>query len=41
MGSGAKWNDVVNYLDPFDVTVLAGRQPSVGVGGLILGGKEF
>jgi hypothetical protein len=39
IGPRATWNDAVTYLDPFNVTLLAGRQPSVGVGGLILGGK--
>ncbi|PVI02241.1 putative 6-hydroxy-D-nicotine oxidase [Periconia macrospinosa] len=38
VGPGSKWNDVIAYLDPFNVTVLAGRHPNVGVGGLILGG---
>lgn len=38
VGPGARWADVVAYLDPFDATVLAGRVPNVGVGGLVLGG---
>lgn len=40
VGSGAKWTDVVAYLDPFGVTALAGRQPFVGVGGYSLGGEN-
>lgn len=38
VGSGARWGSVVAALDPYNVTVLAGRIPTVGVGGLILGG---
>ncbi|KAF2834216.1 FAD-binding domain-containing protein, partial [Patellaria atrata CBS 101060] len=37
VGPGAKWSDVIEYLDPYSLTVLGGRVPSVGVGGLILG----
>jgi FAD/FMN-containing dehydrogenase len=41
VGPGAKWMDVVAYLDPFGVTALAGRQPFVGVGGYSLGGENI
>lgn len=38
IGPGARWGDAVSFLDPYGVTVLAGRVPTVGVGGLVLGG---
>jgi hypothetical protein len=34
------WDDVYNRLIPYGVTVIGGRYPGVGVGGLILGGGE-
>ncbi|KAI1656821.1 hypothetical protein F4813DRAFT_361961 [Daldinia decipiens] len=38
VGPGARWGDVVAALDPYNVTVVAGRDPTVGVAGLVLGG---
>lgn len=40
VGPGAKWTDVVAYLDPFGVRALVGTQPSVGVAGYSLGGEN-
>lgn len=39
VGPGARWGDVVAALDPYNITVVAGRDPTVGVAGLVLGGK--
>lgn len=38
VGPGATWGDVYRYLDPMGLTVAGGRDHTVGVGGLILGG---
>ncbi|KAI5791973.1 hypothetical protein EDC01DRAFT_706766 [Geopyxis carbonaria] len=38
IGPGNRWVDVYTALDPSGVQVVGGRIPSVGVGGLILGG---
>ncbi|KAI1145867.1 putative FAD-binding oxidoreductase [Nemania diffusa] len=38
VGTGLRWEEVYPYLDQFNVTVVGGRVPAVGVGGLILGG---
>ncbi|KAF4625681.1 hypothetical protein G7Y89_g12485 [Cudoniella acicularis] len=38
IGPGSHWGAVYNFLDPFGVTVVGGRIPQVGVGGLLLGG---
>ncbi|KAI0103466.1 FAD-binding domain-containing protein [Daldinia grandis] len=38
VGPGARWGDVVAALDPYNITVVAGRDPTVGVAGLVLGG---
>lgn len=38
IGTGAKWDYVYSQLDAYNVTVVGGRVPDVGVGGLILGG---
>lgn len=35
---GARWGSVYEVLDPLKVAVAGGRAPSVGVGGLVLGG---
>lgn len=40
LGSGATWNSVYAELDKLKVSVPGGRASSVGVGGLILGGKN-
>lgn len=39
LGPGARWEEVYEYLDQFNVSVIGGRIPQVGVGGLMLGGK--
>ena len=38
LGPSLLWDDVYNRLEPYGVTVIGGRIPGVGVGGLILGG---
>ncbi|KUJ06654.1 FAD-binding domain-containing protein [Mollisia scopiformis] len=38
IGSGNRWLNVYDYLDPFNVTVVGGRDVDVGVGGFLLGG---
>ncbi|KAK3314358.1 putative 6-hydroxy-D-nicotine oxidase [Apodospora peruviana] len=38
LGPGRRWGDVIAALDPYGVTVVGGRIPNVGVGGLMLGG---
>ena len=40
IGPGQTWGDVYSHLDQYNVTVVGGRVLSVGVGGLILGGKS-
>jgi FAD/FMN-containing dehydrogenase len=39
VGPGNRWKDVFAKLDPLGVTVLGGRWATVGVGGLLTGGK--
>ncbi|TVY19962.1 Bifunctional solanapyrone synthase [Lachnellula arida] len=38
IGAGARWTTVYEVLDPYNLTVLGGRTPSVGVGGYLPGG---
>ncbi|SCV44633.1 related to 6-hydroxy-d-nicotine oxidase [Fusarium fujikuroi] len=38
VGSGARWVDVYEALEPQGVTVIGGRFASIGVGGLVVGG---
>ncbi|ROW10352.1 hypothetical protein VMCG_01988 [Cytospora schulzeri] len=38
IGPGARWRDVYAALDKYDLMVAGGREGSVGVGGLLLGG---
>lgn len=40
IGPGARWKSVYETLDQIGVAVPGGRAGTVGVGGLILGGKE-
>lgn len=40
LGPGALWGDVYTALDSSGISVIGGRIPSVGVGGLILGGAS-
>ncbi|KAK7757764.1 hypothetical protein SLS62_000142 [Diatrype stigma] len=37
VGTGLRWQNVYDYLDQYEVTVVGGRVLDVGVGGLILG----
>ncbi|CAN9482313.1 unnamed protein product [Alternaria alternata] len=41
IGPGQKWGKVYEALDPHELSVIGGRIPQVGVGGLILGGGFF
>ncbi|KAL2164998.1 hypothetical protein VTH06DRAFT_294 [Thermothelomyces fergusii] len=41
VGPGQRWGAVVEALDRYGVSVIGGRNPTVGVGGLILGGGYF
>jgi FAD/FMN-containing dehydrogenase len=41
VGSGARWGEVYEVLEPLGITVLGGRVQSVGVGGLITGGTSL
>ncbi|KAI0289877.1 hypothetical protein B0F90DRAFT_1825823 [Multifurca ochricompacta] len=38
VGPGLTWDSLYQQLHPFNVTVIGGRTPDVGVGGLLLGG---
>lgn len=38
IGPGQRWGKVYEILDPYGLSVIGGRIPQVGVGGLILGG---
>jgi hypothetical protein len=38
IGLGQYWDDVYAVLEPYNVTVLGGRAPGIGVGGFTLGG---
>ena len=40
LGPSLTWDDVYERLDPYGVSVIGGRIPGVGVGGLTLGGGE-
>jgi len=39
VGTGQRWGAVYDILDPFGMTVVGGRDASVGVGGFLLGGE--
>jgi FAD/FMN-containing dehydrogenase len=41
LGPGGRWGDAIATLDAEGATVIGGRIPHVGVGGLILGGLPF
>ncbi len=41
VGTGNRWADVFEYLDPLNRTVVGGRSGDVGVGGFLLGGMFF
>jgi FAD/FMN-containing dehydrogenase len=38
VGPGSRWGDVMTALDSREAVVVGGRLPSIGVGGLLLGG---
>ncbi|KAK7959063.1 uncharacterized protein PG986_003917 [Apiospora aurea] len=38
VGPGQRWGEVYSFLDTYGLSVIGGRIPNVGVGGLILGG---
>jgi FAD/FMN-containing dehydrogenase len=40
IGPGKRWGEVYEALDPYGISVIGGRIPQVGVGGLILGGMS-
>lgn len=40
VGPGNRWIDVYSALEPLGLTVIGGRAATVGVGGLLLGGKH-
>ena len=39
VGSGLKWGQIYEYLEPKNMMVAGGRDSLVGIGGLIVGGK--
>ena len=41
VGPGTHWNDAYDFLDSKGLTVVGGRQGTIGVGGLILGGMQM
>ena len=38
LGAGLIWDDVYDALDQYNINVVGGRVPGVGVAGFILGG---
>ncbi|KAK4235969.1 bifunctional solanapyrone synthase [Achaetomium macrosporum] len=38
VGPGQRWGNLLAALDPYNVTVVGGRLPGLGVGGFLLGG---
>lgn len=41
VGSGLVWDDVYAALAPYNVSVVGGRAPGIGVAGFTLGGGQF
>jgi hypothetical protein len=41
VGTGNRWGTVYDYLDPWNLTAVGGRDAHVGVGGFLLGGECF
>jgi FAD/FMN-containing dehydrogenase len=41
LGPGGRWGDVISILEAQGATVIGGRIPHVGVGGLVLGGMSM
>lgn len=40
VGPGNRWAEVYEFAAKYGVTVVGGRQPTVGVGGFLLGGES-
>ena len=40
VGPGLTWDQVYSVLDPYEITVVGGGVPGVGVGGCALGGGK-
>ena len=40
LGAGLIWDEVYLALEPFNVTVVGGRVPGIGVSGFTLGGGQ-
>jgi FAD/FMN-containing dehydrogenase len=40
VGAGLTWDQVYSVLDPYEITVVGGGVPGVGVGGCALGGGK-
>ena len=38
VGTGNRWRDVYSFVADYNVTIVGGREPMVGVGGFLLGG---
>jgi FAD/FMN-containing dehydrogenase len=41
VGTGLRWGEVYDVLEPQGLTVIGGRDTGVGVGGFLLGGESF
>ena len=41
VGAGAIWGDVYRQMDAMNLTVVGGRGSSIGIGGLLTGGKFY
>lgn len=41
VGPGQNWGNVYEELDTYGVSVVGGREPQVGVEGLVLGGTQL
>ena len=41
VGTGNRWQNVYDALEPAKLAVSGGRWGNVGVGGLLLGGKQY
>ena len=40
VGTGKRWGEVYEFLEPMGLSVVGGRVRDVGVGGFLLGGKS-
>jgi FAD/FMN-containing dehydrogenase len=40
VGAGLTWDQVYAALEPYNITVIGGRTPGIGVAGLTLGGGK-